>query len=321
MKSHTDHQIVHWLDQMTQDIEPSLKDVYIQDLLLHLSGQISSALHLQPSSPTLSMESLSGQAALLPPGQLTALLRDATAHAHTVWHALNSFHMSDTSLISLDSWITRAIKGLSQHAKQRIETEIRAHYYDAVEKARIHNATAAQAHQEAIECLGDPIKANIRFRRCYFTEMDMNAWSRLIQGCPINRFRMILFIFTATVCAPLLLIEQHRQQGPSGITALLFYAICTGYLILGRYTQGLFLHNQFRSGLLARFAVVILTPELFTTALYFHILLGSPSFSYTESYMIPATLYLLLSFTYWATATPLYKKFARESIPMCQIQK
>lgn len=73
---------------------------------------------------------------------------------------------------TLSEWLEIATRKLSNASKQRIRLEIEAHYAEAVEKHREKGSSDLGAQAAALEELGDPEAAAIRFRREHLTAWE-----------------------------------------------------------------------------------------------------------------------------------------------------
>lgn len=73
---------------------------------------------------------------------------------------------------TLSEWLDIAMRKLTDASKQRIRTEIEAHYAEAVEAHREHGLSEAEARSKALKELGDAKAAARRFRKQHLTERE-----------------------------------------------------------------------------------------------------------------------------------------------------
>jgi membrane associated rhomboid family serine protease len=65
------------------------------------------------------------------------------------------------------NWFNSATAGLRRTTRQRLEMELRAHYDESVEAARSTGATEEQAHERALENLGDALETRELYKEEY----------------------------------------------------------------------------------------------------------------------------------------------------------
>jgi hypothetical protein len=122
------------------------------------------------------------------------------------------------NLRSLAGWLEVATDGLEATAKQRIETEIQAHYAEAISDHLAAGDSEDSAGARALTDLGDPRDAARSFRRSHLTESEAK-WLRSLRreaSLPLYSFQTVrltlinIFFLVGTV---LLAVPGHRSLG------------------------------------------------------------------------------------------------------------
>lgn len=96
---------------------------------------------------------------------------------------------TDRNTALADLWLHTATANLCDKAKERIATEIKAHYADLVEARVAEGMPLTDARLKALEDLGDAKVAARRFRKQHLTKNDERKLSWILQ---INRGPIIV---------------------------------------------------------------------------------------------------------------------------------
>lgn len=151
----------------------------------------------------------------------------------------------------LNEWIWEASRRLCDEAKQRIRTDMEAHYSDGYAEAQTKGEDDLTAHRTAMKCLGDAKVAHRHFRRLYLTQEEYNWYRTFLNPPPLFKKRAL--VFDVMAMAGLLLLSSWClvYLGWRGLLGLSVVCVVEWWLMCrtipkmirsGRQTEALWLY-------------------------------------------------------------------------------
>jgi len=132
----------------------------------------------------------------------------------------------------LRPWLQVATRGLSDESRERVRTEITAHFHDAVEPGLRAGFTEDSAAAKAVESLGSAKAARRAFRRTYLTRRQEAVLKQY--GEPARLVSAGFGLLTTMVIWQAVLIEPRwtEPEWPLRIIAGIGMALALGILAL-----------------------------------------------------------------------------------------
>jgi hypothetical protein len=109
----------------------------------------------------------------------------------------------DNRYTFLNEWIDKATDGLCFAAKERIREELVDHYDQALEELENSGFEWLRLRIAAVEQLGDPAEANVRYKLEFITEDDEHAINQLyVTKISVFLYLGMFFILSAMILTP-----------------------------------------------------------------------------------------------------------------------